>query len=60
MSSFDKLINECITDEIKKKKWKYAVCHYNAALKILQEKKNYTEDDKRKFQLFVDKAYLML
>jgi len=58
MSNCDRLIDECIPGDAKKCKWKYAIVMYNAAMKILQKKSNYTVDKIKKFQLLVDHSYL--
>ena len=47
MSNCDKLIDECIPGDAKKCKWKYAIVMYNAAMKILGKKSNYTVDEKK-------------
>jgi len=30
--------DECIAEEVKKKKWRYAINHYNGTIKILWKK----------------------
>ena len=47
MSNCDKLIDKCIPGDAKKCKWKYAIVMYNAAMKILGKKSNYTVDEKK-------------
>jgi len=61
MSSFEKLIDQCIADEVKKRNWRYATSHYNGAMKTLQKRGgNCTEQEKHQFQFLVDRVYLTL
>ena len=58
MSKFDVIVDQCIVGDEKKRKWRYAVSNYNAAMKILHQKNAYSDNDKQRFQLHVDRSYL--
>jgi hypothetical protein len=60
MENFDKIIKECIPEEDKQRKWRYAVNHYNSAMVILRQKQNYLAEDISNFQVMIDRAYLVL
>jgi len=47
MSKFNKIIEQCIIGKQKVRKWRYAVSNYNVAIKILQQKQTYSNDDQR-------------
>ncbi len=60
MENFNLLVDDCIVEADKRSKWRYAVTNYNRAMVILRQKHNYSSDDIFKFQLLIDRAYLVL
>ncbi len=60
MENFNLLVDHCIVEADKGIKWRYAVAIYNRAMLILCQKHNYSSDDIFKFQLLIDRAYLVL
>jgi len=60
MENFTSLVDHCIVEVDKRQKWRYAVNNYNSAMVILRQKHKYSADDISRFQLMVDRAYLVL
>lgn len=60
MENFSSLVDHCIVDVVKRQKWRYAVSNYNSAMIILRQRHNYSHDDIQRFQLMIDRAYLVL
>jgi len=60
MENFTSLVDRCIVEVDKRQKWRYAVNNYNSAMVILRQKHKYSADDISRFQLMVDRAYLVL
>jgi hypothetical protein len=60
MENFSALVDQCIVEDDKRQKWRYAVNNYNAAMVILRQRQNYTPEDILKFQLLIDRCYLVL
>jgi hypothetical protein len=59
MNKIDKLVDVCIVEEDQRRKWMYAVTLYNNSMQILRKKTDYTDEEKKKFQLQIDKCYLV-
>jgi hypothetical protein len=60
MENFHTLVDHCIVEDDKRQKWRYAVNNYNSAMVILRQKEKYSTDDIFRFQLLIDRAYLVL
>jgi len=60
MENFGSLVDHCIVEVDKRQKWRYAVNNYNSAMTILRQKQKYSADDIFRFQLMIDRAYLVL
>jgi len=60
MENLDKIIEQCIAEEEKQRKWRYVVNHYNSAMVILRQRHNDSADDISNFQNMIDRAYLVL
>lgn len=54
------LIEICIVDQEKKNKWVYASNLYNRAMILLRKQSDNTDEEKKEFQLSINKCYLVL
>jgi hypothetical protein len=59
MENFGSLVDKCIVETKKRRKWTCAVNNYNSAMVILCKKTSYLMDQIFKVQLLMDCAYLV-